>query len=102
MWKKACDTAEKCIAKEKECNKKRYSKSHREPDFEESDQVLICALNLNNLKYPKKLRDSFVGPFNITSLIGKNSVKVRLTEEFSKKHPVFPVSQVKPYHQTGE
>ncbi|MBW0540392.1 hypothetical protein O181_080107 [Austropuccinia psidii MF-1] len=29
-------------------------------------------------------------------------MKVRLTEEFSRKNPVFPVSLVKPYHQTGE
>ncbi|MBW0461041.1 hypothetical protein O181_000756 [Austropuccinia psidii MF-1] len=32
----------------------------------------------------------------------KNAVEVRLTEEFSRKHPVFPVSLVKPYFQTGE
>ncbi|MBW0482212.1 hypothetical protein O181_021927 [Austropuccinia psidii MF-1] len=35
-------------------------------------------------------------------LIGKNSVKVKLTEEFSWNHPVFPVSLVKPYLQTKE
>ncbi|MBW0562555.1 hypothetical protein O181_102270 [Austropuccinia psidii MF-1] len=35
-------------------------------------------------------------------LIGKNAVEVQLTEEFSRKHPVFPVSVVKTYHQTGE
>ncbi|MBW0463406.1 hypothetical protein O181_003121 [Austropuccinia psidii MF-1] len=32
----------------------------------------------------------------------KNAVEVRLTEEFSRKHPVFPVCRVKPYFQTGE
>ncbi|MBW0485970.1 hypothetical protein O181_025685 [Austropuccinia psidii MF-1] len=32
----------------------------------------------------------------------KNEVEVRLTEEFSRKHPLFPVSLVKPYFQTGE
>ncbi|MBW0480314.1 hypothetical protein O181_020029 [Austropuccinia psidii MF-1] len=32
----------------------------------------------------------------------ENAVEVRLTEEFSRKHPVFPVSLVKPYFQTGE
>ncbi|MBW0476809.1 hypothetical protein O181_016524 [Austropuccinia psidii MF-1] len=41
-------------------------------------------------------------PFTITKLIGKNSVEVKLTEEFSRKHPVFPVSLVKPYFQTEE
>ncbi|MBW0462753.1 hypothetical protein O181_002468 [Austropuccinia psidii MF-1] len=32
----------------------------------------------------------------------ENAVEVRLTEEFSRKQPVFPVSLVKPYFQTGE
>ncbi|MBW0527245.1 hypothetical protein O181_066960 [Austropuccinia psidii MF-1] len=30
----------------------------------------------------------------------ENAVEVKLTEEFSRKHPVFPVSLVKPYFQT--
>ncbi|MBW0479455.1 hypothetical protein O181_019170 [Austropuccinia psidii MF-1] len=47
------------------------------------------------------MRDSFVGPFTIISVIGKNAVEVQLLEEFSRKHPVFPVSLVKPYHQKG-
>ncbi|MBW0528012.1 hypothetical protein O181_067727 [Austropuccinia psidii MF-1] len=59
-------------------------------------------LKFNNLKVPKKIRDSFAGPFTIIKLIGKNSVEVRLTEEFCRKHLVFPVSLVKPYFQTGE
>ncbi|MBW0479413.1 hypothetical protein O181_019128 [Austropuccinia psidii MF-1] len=46
------------------------------------------------------MRDSFVGTFTIIKLIGKNEVEVKLTEEFSRKHPVFPVSLVKPYFQT--
>ncbi|MBW0517672.1 hypothetical protein O181_057387 [Austropuccinia psidii MF-1] len=75
MWKRACDTAAKCIAEAKEYNKKRLDKSHMEPDFKEGHQVL---------------------------LIGKNSVEVKLTEEFCRKHPVFPVSLVKPYFQTEE
>ncbi|MBW0514995.1 hypothetical protein O181_054710 [Austropuccinia psidii MF-1] len=72
------------------------------PDFKGGNQVLVSTLNFNNLKAPKKMRDSFVGPSTIIELIGKNSVEVKLTEEFSKKHPVFPVSLVKPYFQTEE
>ncbi|MBW0501064.1 hypothetical protein O181_040779 [Austropuccinia psidii MF-1] len=73
-----------------------------EPDFKEGDQVLVSTLNFNNLRGPKKMRDSFVGPFTIITLIGKNEVEVKLTEEFSRKDPVFPVSLVKPYFQTEE
>ncbi|MBW0524571.1 hypothetical protein O181_064286 [Austropuccinia psidii MF-1] len=61
-----------------------------EPDFEEGDQVLVSTLNFNNLKGPKRMRYSFVGPFTIIKLIGKNAVEGKLTEEFSKKHPIFP------------
>ncbi|MBW0495799.1 hypothetical protein O181_035514 [Austropuccinia psidii MF-1] len=73
-----------------------------EPDFKEGDQVLVSTLNFNNIKGPKKMRDSFVGPFTIIKLIEKNSVEVKLTEKSSRKHPVFPVSLVKPYFQTEE
>ncbi|MBW0506394.1 hypothetical protein O181_046109 [Austropuccinia psidii MF-1] len=73
-----------------------------EPDFQEGDQVLVSTLKFNNLKGPKKMRDSFVGPFTIIMLIGKNAVEVKLTEEFSRKHPFIPVSLVKPYFQTEE
>ncbi|MBW0509426.1 hypothetical protein O181_049141 [Austropuccinia psidii MF-1] len=80
-WKKACDTASKCIAEAKEYNKQRWDKSHMDPDFKEGDQVLVSTLNFINLKGPKKMGDSF---------------------EVSRKHPVFPVSLVKPYFQTEE
>ncbi|MBW0476265.1 hypothetical protein O181_015980 [Austropuccinia psidii MF-1] len=89
MWKRACDTASICIAEAKEYNKQRWEKSHMEPDFKEGVQVLVSTLNFNNLKGPKKMRDSFVGPFTIIKLIGENSVEVKLTERFSRKHPVF-------------
>ncbi|MBW0476317.1 hypothetical protein O181_016032 [Austropuccinia psidii MF-1] len=32
----------------------------------------------------------------------ENAVEVKLTEEFSRKHPAFPVSLIKPYFQTEE
>ncbi|MBW0484825.1 hypothetical protein O181_024540 [Austropuccinia psidii MF-1] len=73
-----------------------------EPDFKEGDQVLVSTLSFHNLKGTKKMSDSLIGPFTIIQLIGKNAVEVKLTEEFSRKHPVFPVNLVKPYFQTEE
>ncbi|MBW0481029.1 hypothetical protein O181_020744 [Austropuccinia psidii MF-1] len=69
MWQRACDTAAKCIAEAKEYNKQRWDKSHMEPAFKEGDQVLVSTLNFNNLKGPKKMSDSFSGPFTIIKLI---------------------------------
>ncbi|MBW0523846.1 hypothetical protein O181_063561 [Austropuccinia psidii MF-1] len=102
MCKGACDTATKCIAEAKDYKKQRWDKTHMEPDFKEGDQVLVSTLNFNNLQGPKKMRDSFVGPFTIIKLVGKNSLEVNLIEEFSRKHLVFLVSLVKPYFQTEE
>ncbi|MBW0495603.1 hypothetical protein O181_035318 [Austropuccinia psidii MF-1] len=42
------------------------------------------------------MRDTFVGPFTIIKLIGKHAVEVRLTEEFFRKHPVFPEEEHTP------
>ncbi|MBW0575900.1 hypothetical protein O181_115615, partial [Austropuccinia psidii MF-1] len=75
MWERACYTAAKCIAEAKEYNKQRWHKSHMDPDFKEGDQVLVYKLNFNNIKGPKKMRDSFVGPFTIINLVGKNAVE---------------------------
>ncbi|MBW0476109.1 hypothetical protein O181_015824 [Austropuccinia psidii MF-1] len=102
MWKRAGEKAAKFIAEAKEYNKQRWDKSHMESDFREGDKVLVSTLNFNNLKGPKKMRDLFVEPFTIIKLIGKNEVEVKLREEFSRKHPVFPVSLVKPYFQNEE
>ncbi|MBW0495409.1 hypothetical protein O181_035124 [Austropuccinia psidii MF-1] len=63
MWKRACDTAAKCIAVAKEYNKQRWDKSHIKPEFKEGDCVLVSTLNFNNIKGFQKMRDSFVGPF---------------------------------------
>ncbi|MBW0468195.1 hypothetical protein O181_007910 [Austropuccinia psidii MF-1] len=38
----------------------------------------------------------------LASSIRKNAVEVKLTEAFSRKHPILPVSLVKPYIQTEE
>ncbi|MBW0574428.1 hypothetical protein O181_114143 [Austropuccinia psidii MF-1] len=67
-----------------------------EPDFKEGDEVLDSTLNFNNFKGPKKMRDSFMGRLTITKMIGKNEVEVKLTEEFSQKHPVFPNNTTPP------
>ncbi|MBW0507278.1 hypothetical protein O181_046993 [Austropuccinia psidii MF-1] len=96
IWKRACDTAAKCIAEAKEYNKQRWDKTHMEPDFKEGDQFLVSTLSCSNLKGPKKMRDSFVAPFTIIELIGKNAVEVKLTEECSMRHPVFPKKPTPP------
>ncbi|MBW0486584.1 hypothetical protein O181_026299 [Austropuccinia psidii MF-1] len=49
-----------------------------DPDFKEGDKLLVSTLNFNNLKGPKNMRDSYLGPFTIIKMIGKNAME---TEE---------------------
>ncbi|MBW0512818.1 hypothetical protein O181_052533 [Austropuccinia psidii MF-1] len=77
MCKRSCDTAAKCIAEAKEYNKQRWDKAHMEPEFKEGDKVLVSTPS------------------------GKMQWKSN-SQEFSREHPVFPVSLVKPYFQKEE
>ncbi|MBW0563745.1 hypothetical protein O181_103460 [Austropuccinia psidii MF-1] len=77
--------------------KQKWDKTHKVPDFKVGDLVLVLPLNFNNIKGPKKPKDSYAGPFVIVSLHGTNAVQVELSGELENKHPTFPVSLVKPY-----
>ena len=70
---------------------------HKDSDFKEGDLVLVYTNNLTNLAGPKKLQDSFVGPFPIRCMHGPNAAELILSGEIEKKHPTFPVSLLKHY-----
>ncbi|MBW0505103.1 hypothetical protein O181_044818 [Austropuccinia psidii MF-1] len=74
-----------------------WDKSHKPPDFKVGDLVLVSTLNFNNIRGPKKLKDSFSGPFMMKELHGPNAVQMELTGELMNKHPNLPVSLIKPY-----
>ncbi|MBW0498306.1 hypothetical protein O181_038021 [Austropuccinia psidii MF-1] len=77
--------------------KQKWEKSHKVPDLKVGDLVLVSIMNFNNIKGPKKLKDSYVGPFVIVALHGTNAVEVQLSGELENKHPTFPISLIKPY-----
>ncbi|MBW0547451.1 hypothetical protein O181_087166 [Austropuccinia psidii MF-1] len=82
--------------------KERWDKSHKPPDFKIGDFVLVSTLNFNNIKGPKKLKNSFAGPFMINALHGPNAVQLELTGELMNKHPAFPVILIKPYSSSDK
>ncbi|MBW0542978.1 hypothetical protein O181_082693 [Austropuccinia psidii MF-1] len=55
--------------------KQKWDKSHKVPDFKVGDLVLVSTLNSNNIKRPKKLKNSYMGPFFIVSLHVTNAVQ---------------------------
>ncbi|MBW0500045.1 hypothetical protein O181_039760 [Austropuccinia psidii MF-1] len=77
--------------------KQKWAKSHKTAEFKVGDLILVSTLNFNNIKGPKKFKDSFSGPFIIKALHGTAAVQVELSGELENKHPAFPVSLVKHY-----
>ncbi|MBW0560766.1 hypothetical protein O181_100481 [Austropuccinia psidii MF-1] len=77
--------------------KQKWDKSHKTPGFKLGDLILVSTLSFNIIKGPKKLKDTFSGPFIIKALHGTNAVKVQLSGKLENQHPSFPVSIVKHY-----
>ncbi|MBW0507926.1 hypothetical protein O181_047641 [Austropuccinia psidii MF-1] len=73
----------------------KWHKSHKVPDFKVGDLVLASTLNFNNIKRPKKLKDSYVGPFFIVALHGTYAFQVELSFPLRNPTPltVPPVEQ---------
>ncbi|MBW0562357.1 hypothetical protein O181_102072 [Austropuccinia psidii MF-1] len=97
MLAKARHHANRCMQDSFKCEKERWDKSHKPPEFKVGELVLVSTISFNNIKGPKKLKDSFAGPFMIKALHGPNAVKLELTGEPMNKDPSFPVSLIKPY-----
>ncbi|MBW0461573.1 hypothetical protein O181_001288 [Austropuccinia psidii MF-1] len=77
--------------------KSRWDKSHKPPHYKVGDLVLVLTLKFNSIKSPKKLKDSFAGPFIIQALHGPNAVQLELTGELMNQHTTFHVSLINPY-----
>ncbi|MBW0574785.1 hypothetical protein O181_114500 [Austropuccinia psidii MF-1] len=82
--------------------KQKWDKSHKVPHFKVGDLFFVSTLNLNNIKGPKKLKDSYIGPFVIVALHGANVIQVELSGDLENKHPTFPVSLIKPYQPADQ
>ncbi|MBW0551466.1 hypothetical protein O181_091181 [Austropuccinia psidii MF-1] len=77
--------------------KQKWDKIHKVPDIKVGDLVLVSTVDFNNIKGPRKLKDSYGGPFVIVALHETNAVQVELSGELEKKHSNFAVSLIKPY-----
>ena len=78
-------------------------KRSKAPEYKEGDQVLLKTPFTKLHKHlTKKLSPRWLGPFCISKVIGdsKSAVKLVLPSNF-RIHPVFHVSQIRPYHHAG-
>ncbi|MBW0460327.1 hypothetical protein O181_000042 [Austropuccinia psidii MF-1] len=97
MLDKVKHHAKHCMNDAFDFEKQKWDKSHKVPDFKVGDLVLVSTLNFNNIKGPKNLKYSYVGPLVIADLHGTNSVQVDLSGELENKHPTLLFSLIKPY-----
>ncbi|MBW0515775.1 hypothetical protein O181_055490 [Austropuccinia psidii MF-1] len=56
--------------------KQKLDKSHKVPDLKVGDLAPVSTLNLNDIKFPNKLNDSYIEPFVSFASHGTNAVQV--------------------------
>ncbi|MBW0484972.1 hypothetical protein O181_024687 [Austropuccinia psidii MF-1] len=76
-------------------------KNHLSIDPQLKTSMICGRENLIHLLMSKENERLIFVPCTLIKLIGNTAVELRLTEEFSWKLPVFPVSLLKPYFQTA-
>lgn len=92
------EAAQKHLEQAKADNKRFADRNRRDvPDFTVNDLVLLSTKHLR-LTGPRKFCPRWVGPFTVLKKVGALSYKLQLPEAYSRLHPVFHVSLLKPYY----
>jgi hypothetical protein len=76
-----------------------YDKRHVPTEFHVGQEVLLSTKNLTSWRPNKKFDLKYDGPFKIVEAVGKQAYRLRLPKTFSKIHPVFHVSLLKPFRR---
>src|SRR5216110_35377 len=75
-------------------------KKEPQPNFRVGDKVMLNAKNIQTLRPSKKLDHRMRGPWTIIKRVGPRAFQLDLTEYKGRKHDVFPVSLLEPYHES--
>jgi hypothetical protein len=77
-----------------------YNRKHTPMSFVEDDWVLLSAKNVRQRRPSNKLADKYLGPFQITEVIGDSKMAYRLRLPTTYRiHDVFPVSLLEPFNR---
>jgi hypothetical protein len=91
-------TAKSSIALAQERTAKHADKHRREAHFEVGDRVMLSGAHVNLKGTSRKLKPRWLGPFTISKVVNKASVRLELPPAI-RLHPVVHVSQIKPFEE---
>ncbi|KAL9249926.1 STRUBBELIG-RECEPTOR FAMILY 3-like protein [Drosera capensis] len=100
-WHEQADLARSYLNKATKRMKKWADKERRPLEFKEGDLVLVKIISRQYKTVHKGLVRKYEGSFPITKKVGKISYRLDLPPRL-KIHPVFHVSNLKPYHHDEE
>ena len=89
--------AQESMQKAQEQQRRQANRHRRDHVFTVGDMVMLSTENLSIFKASgKKVLQKYIGPFAVESIINPVAVKLTLPPQYSKLHPVFHVSLLKP------
>ena len=89
------------LLESRERMRKHYDKGRKpQPDFKVGDKVLLNAKNIKTMRPSKKLDHWMRGPWTIIRRVGPRAFQLDLKGYKGRKHDVFPVGLLEPYHES--
>ena len=95
--KRAQEEAQAALQQAAEDMKRFYDRDRKEvPEYKVGDRVWLSSQNISITRPTKKLTHRWLGPYEITKLIGSLACRLKLPQSMSQVHPVFHVSLLRP------
>jgi hypothetical protein len=97
------EKAIECLTQAKQ-RQAHYYNTHRRPatQYQPGDLVLLHRKFIQSRRINSKLDYRFIGPFKVLEMVGENAVKLDITREYPKLHPVFNVSLLVKYSSPSQ
>jgi hypothetical protein len=97
------DKARAQLTKAQAWQKAQYDKKHRRVVFKKGEKVYLSTEHINlAAAVCRKLKQRWVGPYVVKSVVSKLAYELELPRSLSRMHPVFHVSKLKAAHKSSK